>query len=66
MRITAITVLTDRHGPDKLVLKFSFASGCWPYTEAATATMDCAHGTGEAYAKQHFADTPIQVVSVAP
>lgn len=56
-------ILVVGGGPDKLLLFFDLPSGISSYeNEPATATMECAYGTGEKYAKEHFSEVPLEIV----
>lgn len=62
-KITRIVLLTCR-GSDKLILHFDIKSGCHPYTEEATATMEVAANQGLNYVNMNFPGIPLEIISV--
>lgn len=61
VKVLSITLLRMSHGPDKLILKFDFPDGGYPFTENATATMNVARGKGQAYCEKNFPGIPVKL-----
>lgn len=64
MKISKITVITERGGTDYLYFQTDLAPSLWPFTNPPALKMEVAKGKGEAYAKVNFPKVPLEVIEM--
>lgn len=64
MKISKITIITDRAGTDYLYFSTDLPPSLWPFTNAPALKLEVAKGKGEAYAKANFPTIPVEVIEM--
>jgi hypothetical protein len=62
MKITKITVVRSKHGPDHVLADTDLPCGTFPYTGQQPIHFDLAADSAEKYLADHFAGIPIEIV----
>ncbi len=64
MKISKITVVTDRAGTDYLYFATDLPPSLWPFTNAPALKMEVAKGKGEEYCKLNFPKVAVEVIEM--
>ena len=62
LEITKIIVMTDKHGPDTLIITTDLPSSGWPWKDSGYLKLQCGAGTGAKYAAANFPGVEIELV----
>lgn len=64
LNIISVTVVSDSHGCDSIILETDLPNGIYPFTGNQIVKMEIARGRYPEYLKEHFSEITPKIINV--